>query len=338
MDMVDPKSQTQNSDDLTKQETPKRAKLSDFISPYLEPLYELFVDDFIKKYNIDVPDSFWFVFSLFIFSVLVVYSKLDYQASVFLLLLALLILLAKNRKIIAKKFFPKQSDAINSFIDNIQTKNLDETKKFIQQNYRQLSTNSQIKLLESKFNNNPAIYQSIFYNQIIYSELIEHIIKNNLIPNMGIDIFCDYLLGSVNTISFNYYEFIKNSYKDNDKVIKTLNVCYPFYLKSHPIFNFFANIRISLKESMNYGNGNGVIALFSLILVIFALSTQPQSINSSKYIIPTEPLSAIFFVINLVMGFFIAIGFITIIINFCFRWLLRRYRGFLYLVSPGRID
>jgi hypothetical protein len=38
------------------------------------------------------------------------------------------------------------------------------------------------------------------------------------------------------------------------------------------------------------------------------------------------------------MSFLITVGIITLILTLIIRWLLRRYRGLLYFISPKRID
>ena len=338
---------TQNDDNQNNDTTiEKRAEFSDFVSPYLEPIYGLFVDDFITKYKIKLTSTFWFVFTLFVFSVLTLYFNLSYQGAFFLFLLALLIFLTQNRKLITNivttKILYNKSKIVDEFIKNIDSKNLDETKRFIINNYHELNTQDLILILQSKFCEYSAFHTSILKNQIITSELLEYIIKNDFIPKLGDDIFCEYLKFSSNPISLSSYEIIKNKYRDNPKIIKTLHVCCPSYMKSHSIFKFFANIRLGLKESLNYGKIKYFLSILWFFVIIYAISINP--IPSSSFIIPntsdqsTKTLFTLLNFVNFSLSLLLTVGIFVIITLFVIVWILRRYRTLLYLVAPSSAE
>jgi hypothetical protein len=341
------KSKKQDSQDQSTDKThTNRALISDCVSPYIEPIYELLIDDFIDKYKIKLPLSFWFIFSLFIFSVVTIYFKLNYEGAFFLFLLALVILLANNRKLIAniitKKILYDKGKVVDEFISNINNKNLHETKRFILNNYHELSSNDLILLLQSKFFNTPSLHLSILKSQIIDSELLEYMISNNFEVNIGVDIFCDYLKYCSNSISLTAYETLIKRNTDKPKIIKTANACFPFFLTTHGFFKFFANFRISLKESINYGKLRGIIFVGWFILGLWAIiGSQPSYIRSfinQTQITTGDPMTQTFFsvmsYINLFMSFFITAFILSVVTLYVISWLSRRYRTLLCIVAP----
>jgi hypothetical protein len=319
-----------------------RADILDFVSPYLEPVYEIFIEPFVKKYGIKVPNSFIFFISMFIFSIITIYFGLNYQGAALLFLLALLILIGKNKDLIintiTKKILLNKGKLVDEFIKNIDEKELDETKRFILNNSRELTSNDLILLMKSKFFDNSSFHMSILKSQIIDSELLDFMIENELDQKIGEDIFCDYLKYCSNSISHKSYELLATRHEKDEKIIQTQNACFPYYLKNHSIFKYLANIRIQIKESINYGNVKKYIFVFWGFFGLFAISTHPISVPVIPQIASSNEtsrlLSSGIMLINFTLSFILTIAIFMVVTLYIIMWLLRRYRTILCYFAP----
>ena len=339
--MVDLKNDNQKVD----KNSEARAAILDYVSPYFEPLYEIFIEDFVKKYNIQLPNSFFFFFSMFVFSIITIYFDLSYQGAMLFLLLSMLILIARNRKLISnlitQKILLSKGNRVNEFIKQVDEKELDETKKFILSKPRELTSKDLISLMESKFYDNASLHLSILNSQIIESELLEYMINNQFDQKISEDIFCDYLKYCSNSIPYNSYESLATRQKNNLKMIQTLNACYPLYLKNHSFFKFFAKIRIQIKESINYGRTKNFIFLIWFFLGFYAISTHP--ISSPLDQIATSDATSrlilnIISSINLIISFLLTVSIFSFVTLFVMMWLTRRYRTILCYLAPKSIE
>jgi len=331
---------------ITPEKTSKaREAILDCVSPYLEPLYEIFIEDFVKKYNIVLPASFFFFIGLFFFSVISLYFNLSYQGAIFFLLVALLILIAKNRKqlgyILNKKILFDKGKFVDDFIREINTKELDEVKKFILNNYRELDSNDLILLMQSKFYDNASFHMTILKKQVIENELLEFMINNDLDQKIGEDIFCIYLKYCYNPISLRSYEKLAARNVNNPKIIQTLNACFPQYLKNHSIFKWFANVRIQIKESIRYGKIRGIICFFWAIMGVLALTTHPISVPTFPKNITSDAGSQailnVISMINIGMSYLLTVAIFSFITLYSIMWLMRRYRSTLCYFAPKSI-
>jgi len=344
--MVDLNDQKDKDTNNSKNSSEERAAILDIVSPYLDPLYKLLIEDFVNRFNIQLPVSFFFFFGMFLFSIITIYFNLSFQGSMFFLLLAVVIFLAHNRKlvvnIITKKILFNKGKFVDEFIKNIDTKDLDETKRFIQNNYHELTSADLILLMNSKFNDNSSFHSSILRNQIIDSELLEFMIENALDIKIGEETFCDYLKYCSTSISHRSYYLLAERHKNDPNVIQVINACYPAYIRNHNWFRFFANIRIQFKESINYGNFKKYLFLFWMVFGLYALSTHPtalpQAINIATNDETTRVLLGIITIINYCLSFLLTIAIFTFVTLWVIMWFLRRYRSFLCYFAPKSIE
>ena len=144
------------------------------------------------------------------------------------------------------------------------------------------------------------------------------------------ELFCKYLRQSLNHISRDKYNSLRRATK-SDKIIRTLNLCYPFYLKKHSEFKFFAKLCNKLIIANNYGILNILIIFVSVILVIIAIAHNPEILLSSKVNTKTDLLSSI-------LGNLFAFGMTTLIlaliIKLLISWANRFFRFLVYFFAP----
>ena len=117
---------------------------------------------------------------------------------------------------------------------------------------------------------------------------------------------------------------------------------FPFFLSTHGFFKFFANIRISIKESLNYGNTKNYIIIIWFFLFLLAISSQPNyvpSVINQTRIQSGDQMTNTFFLIisyvNFGMSFLIAVFFCWVVTLYILSWFLGRYRTFLCIVAPS---
>jgi hypothetical protein len=344
--MVDSNNQKERTIPNTNENSKAREVILDHVSPFLEPLYEIFIEDFVNKYDIQLPVSFFFFIGMFIFSVILICFNLNFSGAILLLLLALLILVAKNRKliinVIIKRIRFNKGELVDNFIAKINEKGLDETIKFILKNSNELTSNDLILLMQSKFYDNASFHRAILKSQIIESELLEYMINNDLDPKIGGDIFSDYLKYCYNAISHASYDKLAARHKNSPNVIQILNACFPVYLKNHPIFKFFANLRIQIKESIRYGNSKRYIFYFWIFIAFSALLSQKITMPTISQIPSSDQtthvvLNAIM-LINFGISLLLAIAICSAISLYVILWSMRRYRTLLCFFAPNNIE
>lgn len=304
----------------------EREQFSGLILPWLNHLYKLFLDRIIEKHNLKIDKEFWFFLSLGVFSLIIYFTGINIWVPLGLFFGALLILLLHNNSYIRKKLFPRQSEEIEDFLSNIKSKSNDDILNFIK-NYP-LETNQIIQIIQIK-KDKYDIYLFIDKYQSIKSELLEYMIEEKIQDIMGEDLFCKFLLHSKEHISKNKYELLLKS-KNDKKILKTINLCYPFYLKKHQVFKFFANLIIKVRNSFNYGTTKFIIFLASMIIVLLSIKKDPSVLTIKTQ--STLPL--ITQLINNVLAFLIISSIITIIINYVISLLLRLFRYITYLSAP----
>lgn len=311
-----------------KDDNSNREKFSGLVLPWLEYLYKLFLDPFIKKHNLILDDEFWILLSFTIFSGILYFTKVSVWVPISFFIGTVMILLLHNSSYIRRKVFPKESEKIDDFINKLSNKSLDDILVFIK-NY-QLDTAQLIKIIDHQKNNHD-IYLFIIKYQSIRSEFLEYLIQNKLYETIEVDLFSKYLVHSINHISKDNYTSLKNSIDDN-KIRKTLNLCYPFYLKKHSIFKFFANSVIKFRNAINYGGVKLGVFLISLFTMLTAVSKDPSILRM------TQPISKMD-LLNQIMGnifaFVMTAGILTILILILIKYILRTYRYFIYIFAPS---
>jgi len=308
-------------------ENSNRVKFSGIILPWLEHLYKLFLDPFIKTHNLIIDDEFWFFLSFSIFSGILYFTKVNIWVPLGFFVGAIIVLILHNSKYIRRRIFPKEAEKIDDFLNNLKFKTQDELIIFIKS--YQLETNQILKIIEYK-KNNYDIYLFIRKYQLINSELLEYFISNELYKVMGPELFSQFIILSLDHISKKNYDLLRKSTNNKD-IIKSLNLCYPFYLKNHPTFKFFANIFIKIRTSINYEGLKFGILILSLVIMIFIASKDPSLLrivpSSSKMALLTQITGNIF-------AFIMSVGILTLIFLLIIKGVLRLFRFIVCLFAP----
>jgi len=296
--------------------------------PWLEHLYRLFLDPYLGKHNLTVDDEFWIFLSFGIFSLLLYFKGVNVWVPAFFLMGAAIVLILRNNSYIRRRIFPTESEKIENFLNNIDTKDLNDILRFIKD--YQLDTNQIIKFLQFKPQNYD-IYLFIHKYQPIRSELIDYIVTQNLVNFMGEDLFCKYLLSSIDHISKEKYNYIKSQFT-NEKVAKTLNLCYPFYLDhDHRVFKFFSNILIRFRNSINYGSFKLGILFLSFLIVMFAVSKDPSLLVMNQ---PPAGINPSEQILSNILGVIMASFILAIIFLYAIKQIFKLFRGIIYIISP----
>ena len=94
---------------------PNRDKFSSIISQYLEYIYKLLLDDYIKKHNLKLRTELWYFLSLGIFSVLILIFGISILIPVGFFFGALLLLLVDNNKYLRRKILPNEIERVKDF-------------------------------------------------------------------------------------------------------------------------------------------------------------------------------------------------------------------------------
>jgi len=250
-------------------EIDSRGGLSSLVLPYLEYLYKLFLDPFIKKYDLKIGIEFWFFLTLAIFSFVLYVVGISIYIPISFFVGALLIFILNNSSYLRRKFFPKQKEKIESFLKGINKKKLSQILSFMKSN--SLNTDQIIKMLKTKHKEHYEIYKFILQKQTISQELLKYIVLNNLETYMGEKLFIKYLFKCRNSLSKKDFVFMKEKFKRNKKISKAINLCYYFHLPKHPLFKLFASIRNNILLSIDYGSTIAFLFLISLSFTIYSV-------------------------------------------------------------------
>ena len=306
-------------------------KFGGIIHPYVKYIYGFLYKYIIKPLKLDISKEFFYFLSFGILTIILFFSSIPIWLPILFFSLAGLDLLLLNGGFFKEKFLPPLSKEIENFFSDIENKRQYDVIKFI--SYNNLSTKSIIRLLEiPRFNDNAQIYSYIVKKQWIHPELLNYIIENDLYLRMGDDILCKFLKNSISDMSRNNYLKIINVYEKNTKVIRTINYCYPHYLKDHKIFQFFAKIPLTIREFFLFGMGNFVLFLGFFIIYLFMLLS-----GNLHYSFVTKPgqSSYIFEQISLFVSMILASGILALI----FRTIILKFtqgRYILYYFTPRK--
>ena len=262
-----------------------------------------------------------------VFSAILYFTGVNKWVPLGFLIGSLVVLTLHNSSYIRRKIFPKQSEEIDEFLDDLSNKSLDEILTFIKK--YQLDTNQLIKILNIH-KDNYDIYLFIRKYQSIKSELVEYLIQNQLYIVLETDLFNQYLIGSLNHVSKEKYRELRKVLTDK-RTIKTLNLCYPFYLKKHSIFKFFSYLLMKIRNSINYGGVKVGVFVLSLFTIAFYVSKNPSmlQIDRTKQGIQLidELMSNLFALLTLS-------GLFALLVLFIIGRIIKFSRFILYLFAP----
>lgn len=305
-----------------------RELLAGLILPCLNPLYRSILDPLFRYFKIVDTMEFWIYLSFGIFATVLYATGASVWVPILFLIGAIAVLIVENNTFFRNLIFPKDSDKIKDFLDRINSKTIDEILMFIQR--YQLNTEQIIQVIEHK----PGTYDIYLFinkNQSIKSELLEYLIINKAYVPMGEDLFCKFLMRSLDHISKENYDLLKKII-NTKKCVKTINTCYPFYLQDHSIFKAFAHAVIYIKNALNYGPVKW--GIFSLSLAITIVIIQKYRIliqvtTNSKMEILSQIMGNLF--IWFMIACILSLGVWFIIIR-----IFRLFRYVIYSCAPSK--
>jgi hypothetical protein len=303
------------------------------VNPFIQYIYEFLQKYIIKRYNLKIRNDFWYFLTFGIFSGILYFTGISWAVPLILISLAGLVFIGDNAPFLRRKVFQSSSEEIDLFFKDIEKKSLYDAINFIINT--RFGTKTTIRLLNiQKFNENIQIYEYILKKIAIEGELLDYLIEHNLYAKMGDDLFCEFLKESISPTNYSSYQKLKTEFNRNERVIKTINMIYPSYLKDHRIFKFFAKIPVKIKNFFVYGIGN--IVFLAIFFGIYLSLYLKGALN--YLIIPSsEQFFQVFEVFSVFISMFLASAILTIIIRFLILSITQK-RMLLYYFSPKTFD
>jgi hypothetical protein len=303
-----------------------RKAFSGIILPWLEYIYQLFLDPWAKKQKLVIEDEFWIFFGFAVFSFIIYFTGSNLYLPFGFLVAAILVLIIPNSDYFKRRFFPESEAMIEEYLNSLAQKDTDDLLRFIRQN--DLSSQQLIKIFEKKQGNSD-VYEFVLKHQLINQELLEYIVNKNRYLEMPEETFCKYITFSKNHLNkTSYYKIMKNTTKV--RIIKTFNLNYPFYLENHKIFKFFARSVINIRNWANYGALKIVVLFISAILVgVNIIQNPPIHIAASA-----QGWIFAFVLINVFLGYVMAVVIVALILFQLYGVFMKFSRAIVYLFSP----
>lgn len=302
-----------------------RKHFAGLVLPYLDYLYDFFIFPTLKRHNLIVTVEFWNFLSLGIFATIIYFTELSAWVPITFLIGAALVLLLHNNSYIRRKVFPKKTEEVKCFLDDVDKKSIEEISEFV--TAYSLDVKQLQRVLVTRHKNNRDLYILIYQNQQIKAELLDYMFDNRLYACSGGDVFAKYILMCKDRLGKRKYAEMVKEFRDDVCIAKALNVQYYFYAKCGPIFRFFCWLQDYVRRGVNYGSGKALMFmigfLFSALLSLKALQTD----SSPK----TISVGAAVFIVVVITGVVIAgllMGILKIVLN--------GYRRILFLVAPHK--
>lgn len=302
----------------------QRASYLGTILPLLDIFYEIVIDEKLKKYDLNIVKEFWIYFGLLVFSTIYFFFGFKLELIIFFIFATLFTLIIYNLGFFKERLIGNEDKEINKFINNIEERKTSEVTYFIKEHQNKLNESEIIKIINSSHGNFWMIYDFIFRNQKISEKILLEISKINSLKICGEGLFSKYLKSFKLGLSFNTYISLTDQFKDNEKIIKIINLYNPSYPKNRSWGLKIAKFNQSFYLSIKKGTIATVVNFISFTLVIVCLIFNYKTLIQTPYF--TESLSSlsIIYAINLV--FFIIIATFVFIIIFTVI-LLGIYRG-----------
>lgn len=299
-----------------------REKFSGLVAPYLDYLYKIFLDSFFERHDFKVPSEFWIGLTFTIYSWILYVTGVNVWWPISFTLFTLVVFTFYNSSTVRRKVFPKDDEMIDSFLNNLQTKSQCEILDFLTE-YK-LDTKHLIQIL-NQLPDKYDVYLFIYRYQSIQSELVAYLVDHKAYSVTGDELFAEIILYSKNKIGRKRFKQLKEQ-KIGTKTNKTLNLCYPFYLKEHRIFKFFADFYHRVRYALNYGPtvGNiiGITLLMSFMIVGTFVFLYQERFNGEE-IVPT------LFTLGIALFFGL-----LLISSILVRSFIKIYRRILYRFTP----
>jgi hypothetical protein len=305
------------------------------LTPHFDILFKS-TNALSTRYGIIFPWEFWIALTFTIYAIYMHFYGYSDMELLFFFSLACLSLLFANSSLIFN-FIKKVREATPEttlFLNNIESKEIQDVQKFLREN-QELSSKEIIILLKSKFNTIPSIHLSILKNQKISGEILEYLIVHCIDNNLDPEIVKNYIYLARDDVSNSTVDQILFKYKEK-QIRKALFINFPSHFRKIPIFSFFIKLRISIRDWFRYGTGDGVVAFPALILASYGVVIYYVPILQ-KAVTKFDLVAIIFGIINAVMGWFIIMGIIFIIFKVVILIILRIFKGILYLLAPDPI-
>lgn len=315
-----------------------RDKCASILSPHLGPIMKL-VHLLFTRYGIEIPIEFWVSITLTLFSIGILITGISFATPISFGLLSLIIILAYNRKTIQGKIAELRVPATDIFLNEIDKKTTSDVQKFLR-DYRRLGFQHLTQIFESRHADYPSIHLSIVKYQIITGELIEYLVNSNIESKIEGEILRRYIIKTRDDISNQTFNALLYKHSSNKRIIKPLVVAFPthFTTTNHPVFEFFATIRVRIRDWFNYGAGDSAFFLLAFMIVFTSLLGNKDflylwHLSKDGSIITTIALG-----FNYIIALFITIGIFFILLKLTIRGLLLAYKHLLIFIAPYRVN
>ncbi len=296
-----------------------RKEFSGLVLPYLEYIYAIFAENFIKKHELKIVSEFWIFLTMGIFSIILYFTGVNIILPLGFFFGAFLIFMLHNNSFIRRKWFPRQDEKVEVFLKTIDNKTLNQTLKTLKDNT--FRTKQIIELLKTKYNKNYQIYEFILRYQGARTEVLSYIISKELYNNFDEGLFSKFLLKNCSLAKDDYLR-VKNLFKNKKAVLKALMISNPGYIEENSIFKKLSMFRYKVKNSIKYGLGGWLLFLVALIISGMIFS----QINLRDYIQGSNLQIIIVNIFGIFMSFMTLLVFTAITLKLLIDFLM-----FLYL-------
>jgi len=288
------------------------------ILPLLDIAYETLIEKKIKKYDLNIVKEFWIYFGLLVLTSIYYYFGLRFEVVIFFLFATIFTLIVYNFDFFKRRLIPDEPNEIRRFITEIDQKSFSEVIEFTKEYRNKLNDDDIRIIINSNHGNTWAVYKFLLNYQKFSSDILVHIIKANRFGIIDEDLFKKYIKRFKVSMTFENYSFLVNHFKDNKKILKTINTFNPAYLNKGSAFKTVATAIQSFYVSVRLGKISEAIKFISVSLVVVIAIVGFNQVTSPYMTMEPYLTFPILLLMNYLFAIAITATLVIVFLTFCF--------------------